>query len=123
MAAPCPDLEYRACPPTRVQHAPGDLRDQKDREDLLDQQETSQDSSTCGGHLLRATFPDTTLPGFKRGPREPLKHAWGHVSRIFSPSYMVFWLSIPMLALGSEIRNTHLSLSFSHLWETWSNKI
>lgn len=85
MAAPCPDLEYRACPPTRVQHAPRDLRDQKHREDLLDQQETPQ-IHLCGGHLLAATFPDTTLPGFKRGPSEPLKHAWGHVSRIFSPS-------------------------------------
>jgi hypothetical protein len=82
MAAPCPDLEYRACPPTRVQHAPRDLWDQKDREDLLDQQETPQDSSTCVvGHLLAATFPDTTLPGFKRGPTESLKHAWGHVSK------------------------------------------
>lgn len=26
MAAPCPDLEYRAYPPTRVQHAPRDLK-------------------------------------------------------------------------------------------------
>lgn len=81
MAAPCPDLEYRACPPTRAQHAPRDLRGQKGREDLLDQQA----SSTCGGHLLAATFPDTTLPGLKRGPSKPLKHAWGHFSRIFSP--------------------------------------
>lgn len=114
MAAPCPDLECRAYPPTRVQHAPRDLRDQRDREDLLDRGRCHRTHSTGGGHLLMATFPDTTLPGFKRGSIDPLNHAWGgHVSRILVLA-AVFWLSIPRLALGSEMRSTQLSFILFH---------
>lgn len=77
MAAPSPDLEHRACPPTRVQHAPRYLRDQKDERRPLGAAGDPHSSSTRSGHLLSATSPDTTLPGLKRYGPESLRNMRG----------------------------------------------